>query len=184
MRATECNQIVRIVAATFGTRTNMVNIQVARVPAAWNRAALLIPTKHRSARRGWDGLLRAAPFVTLRRNRARVGAADARLGSKASWVARDDRGDPRDAHVGVLARNGISSGRRASVVARASLAIRDARVVGVRCVEGTVDREARIVRAGGAADDSSAGVGAFEHIALGANGRARVGAFAERGAFV
>jgi hypothetical protein len=76
MRAAKRNKVLRVVVTTFGPRADVVKIQVARVSAARNDAALMIATQHRSARRRRDSLLRATQLAIRGGERVSVGAAD------------------------------------------------------------------------------------------------------------
>lgn len=68
MRAANGQQVVGVVAATFGARMDVVRMEKRGVPTTRNAATVVIPPQHRRANRG--GMLCLARAPTWARTRA------------------------------------------------------------------------------------------------------------------
>jgi hypothetical protein len=58
MDTTQGDEIVSVVPAALGAELDVVNVDENGISAAWKRAAVVIATEHRPARRWSDALLR------------------------------------------------------------------------------------------------------------------------------
>jgi hypothetical protein len=60
MRRANADEVSWVVAAAFGARDDVVEVEERRVGAAWNAAAMLIARENGATHRGRDGLLGAS----------------------------------------------------------------------------------------------------------------------------